>query len=294
MASNKISGADASELLRFLRYSAVVTEVLSPALGGKSPVPIPFLYALLAGLNELLLRTTQQNSEEKEDLVKIGQADLVARLMSRQRWVGTDAQLKATIDKLNTSGFLKISGEVISILPPMHEMIISHAKSIYTFLTGNDLKSLSELPLRRWLDLNNDLFSVFFFDDFGRAWRDLRHDVNEKLKPRGLGSRSYNRDSLNENPTLWAVLNVLIMEGPATHFRLGSRIEELGLQKLAPTGADIEKAANNLVTAGVLESDNKLFTISPEFEQAAVRLRYSIERGLPRMCHACEEWARQL
>jgi len=176
--------------------------------------PIPFRYAAMAGFNELLLDALFDNAATNLDQLTIEQADFVQKLVPRQRWVGTDAQLKATIEKLADTGYLKISRASISIEPKMHDVIVRHAQLVYAFMTGIDVEDLSKAPILNWLELNEAIFSSFFFGDRGRTWRDIRQKVNEKLVKRKGAGHGYTRNLLNENPSLWVALNVFALMGP--------------------------------------------------------------------------------
>jgi len=178
----KRDDAISGTIQRFFKYSALTSTVL-PKEGADSS-PIPFRYAAMAAFNEVLLHAYEDNPTANLVELKIEQADLIQKIMPRGRWVGTEHQLKITVGKLKATGYLSGEKETIYIEQKMRDVFVEHAKALSTFMTRKNIDDLSNAPFANWLELNEEIFSCFYFGEFGNAWRNLRQRITEKLRER--------------------------------------------------------------------------------------------------------------
>jgi hypothetical protein len=291
-AKNSIGVGDGgdNELKRFVRYAAVVTNTLPPERDNSKVWNSPqLIYSGLVGFNRFLLEDFKggQTEDQIRKSSVIVQAHFLSEMDSERIWEGSDSQLRFTIGKLNTFGYLSVDGRNLKVQPKLIDLLVGHAKTVLRFMTGVELAG-SDASLRAWLELNEAIFNGFFLANFGNQWRVFRKKVGANLRAVPGKSR---RSKLNENRSYWVILNILLVAGRAKPNQFQGYVNELELNSLAPKMGPIEDAAAELCKRGVLMECAGGFTFASGYEPEAEGLRAVIRREFPTIRRICEEWA---
>jgi hypothetical protein len=271
-------------LRRFLSYSAVVAGTL-PTDKGNVRNSIPLTYAALAGLNRLILTHLQDAAEARPTDIRISRASFRKQLTGRRQWLGDVSQFNRTLNKLQGCGDLD-DGKDIGIKQALVDRLVAHAQGIYSFMT-EQAANLELVPLRDWLVLNDNVFTKFFFREFGDAWRELRAEVNQMLRKGNGGprrgrnrSRSHNVDYLDRYPTLWLAFNIVAVEGPGTIYQISHRIDGHGLSRIWPRMGEVADAVSQLVVSGVLTDEGNIFDVASRLHSLTAKYKAEIVNGL--------------
>jgi hypothetical protein len=283
---------------RFPSYSGEVMRTF-PVDKADDPIkPIPFAYAAMAGLNELVLVNFEQDPPVEIDKIEIGLATFRRQVAGQRRWLGSDAQFNATIGQFAKSGYLKQKNNRIRVRKKMLDCLRAHAQTIFSFMLQSDAGSLEAISDTDWLRFNEHVFAKFFFHDYGERWRALRAQLNERLGqanrvPRnGKTARSNTVDYISRDPQLWVAFNTVAIGGPGTAREcFGSYVDSHKLNNLAPTAGPVEKAANLLVASGVLTLTGNprtgTYDVADDLRELTAAYRAAIDEGLRRIHIGC-------
>jgi hypothetical protein len=274
------------------RYSATVMQAVSLTTADGTPlVPAPFLYAVLAGFNNALTELPPPALEGEEPIgLKIRRAQFMRKLTDRQRWVGSDAQLRTVLDRFENAGLIAIqNGSVIETKPTLLQHLEVHARAVFKFMIEDAPTECNKASLRNWLELNSQIFSLFFFGNYGQAWREFRQRVNDKLnKPETL--RKYTLDYVNDDPSFWVALNILAVTGPIDEWEINSFVKRMGLTSLRGNVLQLGKALEDLVAASIIVRVGGIYSISDEHAASAEGVKAAVGPGLQSVQSACEKW----
>jgi hypothetical protein len=286
-----------SELEEFLRYSALAGKLTGPlSLAGE--VPMPFAYSFLLATNECL---RLQKAELNLDRAITVDAPKFKRALTQYLPIGvTPDQRNRMIKKLCEASFVTTEGKTFSISPVCTRLAIEHAQGLYRFFTGEDAPRLWSPSLRDWCQLNVEIALEFFVGKFGRNWKSLRDDIEQKMRDhsklqKGNGSaetRAYTESPFNWNPTLGVLLLCIAAFEPLSEWELPSRIAEFGLTELAGNLVKVGKGVSIFEEAGVVTGGTML-ALAPDLADGSRRYIDSARQGMGALRSVCDEWGQR-
>lgn len=285
-----MESGDAANLGDFLPYTAMVAANMPAGARAQSDrIPPPFAYALMVGLNDLLLEQAQRNpGDDLETVEPVPKASFFHNVRnSKRRWFGSDAQLKKTVKQFESGGLIDSSASGIAPTERGVRLLLDHAKAVHGFFqSGNAALSRAR---RDWLELNQRIFQAFFYNDYGDAWRDLRSKVNLTIaKARGSGDR-YVTDYIGESGTLWVIVNLLAVFGEIDQWEVDGCISRSNLKDIAGSTTKIGKKIEEMIDEGVLQKHGDVISFSTKIGDC-VRFQTAVKNSMARLRRDCAEW----
>jgi hypothetical protein len=280
------AGAGSAERERFLHYTAEVMSHLPPGeKNSRQWIRPAFGFALLSGLNELLLKESRNKTVAD---ISISKGRFTNELINTGRWVGDKRQLGETIERFRMRGWLTGQRE-IAPTEALTTLLVGHGKCVCKFFIGQKGLNTKSPTLQDWLQLNNTIFTSLFFGDYGKSWRDLRHSINTNIDS-ARGNERYN-DHIGDDTARWVIINLLLIFISLMEFDIVGKVNEYRLFGISRNISDINAAIKFLEEAGIIVRDGgNCLSMSGTYDTLVSEVRRNIEPAMSKLEHSCKDW----
>jgi hypothetical protein len=224
------------------------------------------------------------------------EVELKKRILTTQKWTGTDPQLDRTIDKFIAAKYLaRDDGSKLSITVRLLGWLLDHARGFHQGIFHRPGPGSWQRKKGDWLTFNEIIFK-YLFDQIGKPWRDMRGEISRTISAQKSGGRSkksdrvYTTDHMGEHPEYWLVVFIVGFAEKINEWEIINCAIKYKLQEYVKGTSDITTAVEKLCEYGILVRNEKFVQLTPSFEARMKDVIRAVDINIPKLKADCEAW----